>query len=110
MADPGGLTEIGKTAVAAASGGGLVLLVSKFLGGLLQGWISGAGPQEKELRSDLATRVGVLEKRLDEVERRLTGMTRERDEWRHLALQARLEAEKLGYDRTGWPENPKETS
>jgi len=120
MADPGGLGEIGKLAGAAAGGGGLMLLVTRVLGGLLQGWISGAGPQEKELRSDMAAEL----KRLREAQTAMQNDLDElRTEVRHLTivnlhlLTSRAEARALcnalerqhGVPVTGWPDDPKET-
>ncbi|MCP2015606.1 hypothetical protein L1280_002774 [Deinococcus sp. HSC-46F16] len=101
MAQPG--SDVFGQAAVWLGGGGVITLLGVFLRGVL----TGAAGQEKELRTDLAARLALVEERLDLVEKRLTIMTRERDAWRHLALQARLEAERLGYDRTKWPDDPK---
>lgn len=106
MADPNSLSEIGKVGAGVAAGGGLALLLTQVLGGLLKGWLSGTAGQEKELRAGQAERLVVLEKKVEDLERRLEAGNRTSDGWRYLCLQARIEAEKLGYDRTLWPADP----
>ncbi|WP_407570743.1 hypothetical protein [Deinococcus altitudinis] len=53
MADAPALIDVGKLALSAAGGGGVVLLVTQILGGLAKGWVSGTAGQEKEIREDM---------------------------------------------------------
>ncbi|MBZ9753567.1 hypothetical protein K7W42_22300, partial [Deinococcus sp. HMF7604] len=92
------------TAATLLGGGGLLAALGVFLKGLL----SGATGQEKDTRDGLAQRNKLLEDQVDQVEALAARRTEHRDRWRYLALQARLEAEKLGYDRTLWPPDPVE--
>lgn len=111
--DPSPISEIGKWAAGSAGLGGLALGLGKVLSGLLQGWISGAPGQEREMRDALAQRVANLESRIETLEKRLDNTTRNRDAWRYLAMQARLCAEDLarrhGDTLTSWPPDPEET-
>lgn len=119
MADPGALGDIGTLAAGAAGGGGLMLLASKVLGGLLQGWISGAGGQEKELRADLREEVkrlaGDLREARDEIDQVRNDLSRLHGLYLHV-LTGRAEAraalnahERLsGVPVTVWAPDPKE--
>lgn len=57
MADPGPLADVGKYAIAATGGGGLMFVLMQVLGGLARGWVTGAPTQEKEMRDDLRIEV-----------------------------------------------------
>jgi len=57
MAEPNALLDGLKLAGTAVGGLSLTYIVGQFVAGLLKSWISGIGPQEKELRGDLATEV-----------------------------------------------------
>lgn len=78
------------------------------IGVFVRGFFSGASGQEKEVREGLAERVAALESKVESLEKRLETAHRLRDSWRYLCLQSRLEAERLGFDRSKWPEDPKE--
>ncbi|MVN86923.1 hypothetical protein GO986_09110 [Deinococcus sp. HMF7620] len=92
------------TAVTLLGGGGLAVTLGVFL----RGFFSGAPAQEKDTRDGLAQRNKTLEDQQDRNETRMAKQAELIDGWRYRALQARLEAEKLGYDRTLWPPDPTE--
>ncbi|MBZ9753554.1 hypothetical protein K7W42_22235, partial [Deinococcus sp. HMF7604] len=92
------------TAATLLGGGGLLAALGVFLKGLL----SGATGQEKDTRDGLAQRNKVLEDQQDRNETRMAKQAELIDAWRYRTLQARIEAEKLGYDRTLWPPDPTE--
>lgn len=67
------------------------------LGVLLRGIFTGAVGQEKEVRDTLAQE----NKRL----RKLANLSLD---WKSRCLDARQEAERLGYDRAKWPPDPED--
>jgi len=117
MADPTSLADIAKTAGIGVSGLGVGVVLTRLLGGLLEGWLSGTAGQERELRNDLAEERGKLQasltaahKETDEVRgdvRRIHAM------YLHV-LTGRAEARGLlkaaeraaGTPETVWPDDP----
>jgi len=117
MADGPTLTEIAKTAGLGVGGlAGLVALV-QLLGGLLRGWMSGTGGQERELRNDLAEERAKLQIALtaahDEIDEARSDMRRIHQLYLHV-LTTRGEARGLlkaaeraaGTPETVWPDDP----
>lgn len=80
------------------------------IGVFVRGFFSGTTGQEKEVRDSLTERNEKLQKLLDEREAKLESLRAHRDEWRQACYQARIEAERLGYDRSKWGDDPKEDS
>ncbi|GGR18988.1 hypothetical protein [Deinococcus ruber] len=112
MADPNAVWDAVKT------GGGLVL------GGILtafaKNFFTGAGAQEKELRSGLSERVAALEMKVEHLETRLDLTSRERDSMRFQRDMARIQRDthraeinayqkQLGEPVTVWPADPPDT-
>ena len=79
MADPNTLQDAGKVAGTLLGGGGVLVLIGKFLGPLLQGWITGTAGIEKELRNDMRV----------ELQRVAADLVKARDEIDELRLQTR---------------------
>ncbi|AWT34596.1 hypothetical protein DM785_02765 [Deinococcus actinosclerus] len=81
------------TAMTWLGGGGALAAI----GVLIKGFVTGTAGQEKEIRDALA-----------EENARLRVRARYAMEWQDLCLRARREAEKLGFDPAGWPDDPEE--
>ncbi|WP_407572157.1 hypothetical protein [Deinococcus altitudinis] len=111
MADPN-IADYALKAAGVAGGGGALTLLIYGIGQLLRGWQSGAGAQEKEMREALAERLAILEEKVEHLEFRLNRMTRQRDDWRWMAMGARIIAERLaskhGEQLDPWPTDPPE--
>lgn len=76
----------------------------------IKNFFTGAGIQEKELRSGLSERVATLEGKVEYLEKSVDARTRERDAWRWLAFEARLYGNTLaikhGEPPMTWPTDP----
>ena len=117
MADPSVLGDVGKIAVSAAGGGGLVLLVTQLLGGLAKGWLSGTAGQEKEIRDDMRIELARLRVDLttarDEIDELRDGFKRLNSQYLHAfsgreRARATLNAVEAaqGLPVTLWPDDP----
>lgn len=117
MADPGPLADVGKYALAATGGGGLVFVLTQILGGLARGWVTGAPTQEKEMRDDLRIEVGRLRddlaKARDEIDEVREDMKRLTAQYLHVLsgrerARATLNAFEVarGQAVTVWPADP----
>lgn len=73
-------------------------------GVFLKGLLTGASGQESEVRKALQEET----ERLNKENERLRDRARYALEWQDLCNRARWEAEKLGYDPSKWPDDPKE--
>jgi len=101
-ADPSSLWDPAKI------GGGTI--VGAIATAFVKNFFTGAGVQEKDLRSGLSERVAALEEKVEHLEKNINDRTRERDAWRWLALEARLYgntlAAKHGEAMPTWPPDP----
>jgi len=104
--------------VADANGIEVVTTVLKWLGGagglavlgvIVNARRPGAG-QEKDLRDGLSDRNESLEKLVTQKESQVNALTLQRDRWRYLCLQARLDADTVrmrhGDPPGTWPPDP----
>lgn len=96
--------EAATSAATLLTGGGLLAALGVFLKGLL----SGATGQEKDTRDGLAQRNKVLEEQQDRNESLLARRADLNARLLYLVLQARLEAERRGFNPADWPDIPSE--
>lgn len=99
-------------AIKIAGGGILAAMASAFVKNFVASKDGNTSSAEKGLRDSLVDRVSQLETKMNELELRLDFVTRQRDDWRWLAMSARLIAETLALNHNEklkeWPPDPAE--
>lgn len=95
-------------AIKIGGGGILAAMLSAFVKNFIKD--NAASSAEKDLRDTLVDRVSHLETKMLELEVRLDAVTRQRDDWRWMAMAARLVAETLSMKHDdpikAWPPDP----